>query len=317
VCVARVRHQITPLISGASSGIVDFGSKVFLTNIVNWVITNADSFFIGRFFDVVTLGIYNRAFHLVNAPMQNVVITLQRVAFSTYSRMQEDLQTIRQVYFASVGFMSVLMLPAYGCVALIPEAVIYGLFGHQWAAAVPLVVPLALAMPFHAAMALNGPMLWAGNRVEREFRAQAITAIVLFVVLLMTATISTIAVAWGVLVITIFRFIVMTREALRTIDGSWNQVFRCVRGGLVVVIPAGTMVFFCDQAVASLNNSEVLRLVLDLLVGGLFVLGMILFVPNIIISFEMRWFCERLNRLLPASVRPLMRRIVSLPSVST
>src|SRR5262249_25076587 len=149
-----------------------------------------DTLFLGRFFDVVILGLYNRAYVLVSMPMNSVVNTVQQVTFSAYSRLQDDPQTVRRGYLAGVGFMTILMLPIFVCVALVPGTVIRGLLGNQWEAATPFLVPVALAMPFHAVMSTGGPMLWANDKVGREFFAQLLTAVVAIVLLSATARIS-------------------------------------------------------------------------------------------------------------------------------
>ena len=58
---AQVRHPIKPLFRSTSRSLGRFGLKVLSTNLVNYAIESIDSFFIGRFFDVVILGLYNRA----------------------------------------------------------------------------------------------------------------------------------------------------------------------------------------------------------------------------------------------------------------
>ena len=52
-CYIQVRHKMKPLFMSTSNGLFHFGYMVLLANIVNWVISNIDIFFIGRFFDVV------------------------------------------------------------------------------------------------------------------------------------------------------------------------------------------------------------------------------------------------------------------------
>ena len=70
--------------------------------------------------------------------------------------MQNNPQTVQRVYLASVGFMAMVVVPAYGCVAVVPGTMIYGLFGPEWAGAIPFLIPLALAMPFTLSWRLAG-----------------------------------------------------------------------------------------------------------------------------------------------------------------
>jgi O-antigen/teichoic acid export membrane protein len=308
----QVRHEIKPLLSPPSNSLLGFGVKVLLLNIVNWTISNIDSLFVGRFFDVLTLGLYNRAMVLVMTPMHNIVITLQHVMFSTYSRAQHDLNTVRKVYLASVGFMSMVMFPLYGCVALVPGTIIHGLFGRDWNSATPLLVPLALAMPFHAVMAAAGPLLWATNRVEREFRAQFLTLFILVIILLVVARISVTAMVWGVLAVSISRFFLVTHASLKTVTADWRSVLKAMRGGMLLIIPTGATVLFCDRLVPSLHDSVFLRLVLDAFVGAATLLTIVCLSPRLVFSGEMCWLFERIASHVPSSVRTLMRKMVPL-----
>jgi len=312
LCYAQVRHQVTPLFRTSSSyGLFNFGSKVLLSNIVNWTISNIDTFFIGRFFDVVILGLYSRAYVLVTKPMHDVVVTMQRVMFSAYSRVQHDVQTVRKVYLACVEFISVLMLPCFGCMALVPATVIYGLFGDEWRGAIPVLVPLALAMPFHAVMAMGGPMLWAQNQVGREFRAQLSTALVFIVVLFATSRISVTAVAWGVLGMSIFRFVLVTHASLKTLDASWASLIRLMSGGMFLLIPTAGAVFLVDHVMTTFHTAASLQLAVDVLVGAGVLLGVALIAPRMVFSLGMHMLADRLTPRMPVRIRPLMKRIFS------
>jgi O-antigen/teichoic acid export membrane protein len=309
LCYVQVRHPIRPLFSLASSGLSHFGFKVLSTNLVNYLISNMDTFFIGHFFDVVILGLYNRVYVLVSTPMNSVVATVQQVTFSAYSRKQDETRTVQRGYLAGFGFMTMLMLPTFGCMALVPGTIIQGLFGSQWGAAVPFLVPLALAMPFHAVMATGGPMLWAQDQVGREFIAQLFTAFVLLVVLFATSSISAIALAWGVLGVTIVRFVLITHASLKTVGASWCTLLAPIRGSAILLILTGSAVFLSDWGFRLLDIAASPRLILDIVAGAGVFVATVLLTPKLIFSPEMCWLAERLDGFLPTWTRPLTKRI--------
>ena len=316
LCYVHVRHPIKPLFSLPSSGLRQFGSKVLVTNLINYLISSLDTLFLGRFFDVVILGLYNRAYVLVSFPMNSVVATVQQVTFSAYSRLQNDLRTVRRGYLAGVGFMTMLMLPTFGCVALVPGSVIFGLFGNQWEAATPFLVPLALAMPFHAVMATGGPMLWATDKVAHEFVAQLITAIVSLILLFATASISATALVWGVFGVSVFRFVLITHASLNAVGASWQILLRPVRGSIVLFILTGGTVFFIDWALLVSDVPASSRLVIDMLMGAGVFLATIVSIPRLIFSPEMNWLTARVSEQLPAWMRPLLEKISSSAGVA-
>jgi O-antigen/teichoic acid export membrane protein len=316
LCYLQVQHVLKPSFELPSNGLFRFGSKVLLTNIINWTISNIDNFFIGHFFDIVSLGLYSRVYILVTTPMHNLVVTLQNVMFPAYTRMRNDQQTIGRLYLACVGAISMLMLPVYGCMALVPSTVIRGIFGERWEAAVPLLIPLALAMPFHAVMALGGPLLWACNRVEREFRAQLFTALALVGTLLLTSRVSLTVMAWGVLAISIFRFVLVTHASLQSVGVRWLRLFNAMRGGAVLLIPTGAMIYLCDYTLTSPAGPVLLRLGLDAIMGASAFFGVFLLAPEAVFSLETRWIAEQLANRMPSRIQPLIRRILPSAEVS-
>jgi O-antigen/teichoic acid export membrane protein len=282
---------------------------VTLTNIVNWAIVSIDNFFIGWFFDTVLLGLYNRVYTLLTTPINNTVAILQQVMFPLYSRAHHDLPTVRKAYLACVECLGTLLLPAYGCLAVVPSTVIQGLFGGDWAAATPLVMPLALAMFFHAMMAIGGPVLWAQDQVGREFRAELSTALVSLLVFVITSRFSVVVLTWGVLGVYILRFVLVTRMALKTLGISWSRFMNSMSGGLVLLIPTGTVVFFSDHAIAFMYSSASLRLVFDVAVGTGVLLGTILIAPKLVFSLELCRLANRMVDRLPIPIQPLMRKV--------
>jgi O-antigen/teichoic acid export membrane protein len=315
LCYLQVQHPVKIFFRFPSSALTNFGIKVLFTNIVNYFISNAATFLIGRCFDVITLGLYNRVYTLVSTPMNSVVAAVQQVTFAAYSRMQDNTSKIRNGYLAGIGFMTILMLPIFGCVALIPRTVIYGLFGNQWEAAIPFVMPLALAMPFHAVMATGGPMLWASNQVGREFVAQLWTVCCLLIVLVATSKISAVMLAWGVFGVTIVRFIFITHASLKTVGAPWKSLLVPSFGGMFLLIVTGSMTYLSDQLLQTLEVGASHRLILDA-TGSCILFGATIFsVPRLMFSSEMCWLAARLIELVPAWTRPLLKRIAYSPAV--
>ena len=126
---------------------------------------------------------------------------------------------------ATIGFIC---LPVFITVAFVPEAVILGLYGWKWAAAVPIIIPLALAMPVNALLAVVGPVLTAIDKVEIELRAQIITLAVMLPVLYLTAQHSLATLAWGVLGICILRWFLLVRSILKILDTRWVEMFNAM-----------------------------------------------------------------------------------------
>lgn len=200
---------IRPSFRPSSEGLFGFGSKVMAANIANWAVINVDGILVGRYLGLADLGIYNRTMTLVYTPTGALVGGLQNVLFSTASRLQDDLPKVSMMLIACIQVMAAVCFPAFLIIALNPETVIEGVYGESWMGAVPVLVPLAIAMPFIAMLSVIGPVLTALNRADLEARAQLMTVAVISFVVFIGAQHSLVAVAWAVLFSYVFRLLLL------------------------------------------------------------------------------------------------------------
>lgn len=302
----QVRHPVKPLFLFLP-GLFSFGSKAMGTNIFNWAIYNMDNAFVGRFFGATSLGLYNRAYSLMTAPMNNFITVLQGVLFPAYSRTREEAGTLKRVYLASVGAISLISLPVFGSIAVIPQTVIKGLYGPLWLGAIPLLIPLALAMPFHAMMALAGPLIWGKGKVGRELIIQSAMTILLLLVLAATSRVSLVVLAWGVFGIYMLRFFLMTWTVLRVVGASWLSLFLSIRGGLILGVWSSSLVWGVEKALLAFNVPVVARLAIDVLATGVGTMGITLILPGLLFSTETVWLIGRFSGSLPVAIRSFIR----------
>jgi PST family polysaccharide transporter len=228
-------------IKPSSTGLFSFGSKVVGANLASWCISNLDSFVIGRMLAISDLGLYNRAMALVATPMGAATTSLQAVLFSACSHAQTDHDRLKRAYLAATATIGFICLPVFITVAFVPNTVILGLYGVKWAAAIPILIPLALAMPVNALLALVGPVLTAMNKVDLELRVQVISLLVMLPVLYLTAQYSLSTVAWGVLAVYILRWLLLVSAILRALNAKWLELFNAMLWpficALIVALP--------------------------------------------------------------------------------
>lgn len=305
----RCCHSISPLLSLRCGAIISFGGCVTLSNLLNWAVSNLDNAFVGRSFGVSDLGLYNRAFTLVATPMNTSVMALQSVLFSASSRAQENHKALKRVYLAAVAIISTLLLPVFATIAVIPKTVIIGLYGEKWAAAAPILTPLALAMPFNALLALSGPILWGMGRVNRSLRAQFITVMASVVVFTITSRMNVVFLSWGVFFVYVLWFALITQAAAESLRITVADIARCVRGPVVVAATAAAMALGIANYLQPMSAPP--RLVAAGVVVGAVVALAFRLAPARLLSVEAIATLDSLRASLP---RFLSR---ALPSVTT
>lgn len=288
--------------------ILGFGVKVIGTNVANWSISNLDNGFVGRVFGVVALGLYSRAFQLASAPMNAVVSGFQSVLFAAYSRAQNRGDALRKVYLMSIAIMAVALVPMFMTAAAVPFTIILALYGHAWVGAVPLFVPLALAMPLNALLALAGPLLWGIGKVEKELKVQFVTALMAVVVFAVTSRASVVCLAWGVLAVYAFRFFGMTREMVRYLKITWHDIGLALRGGTAIGLLTAALVWIFNGLMVRFGLPAMFRLVADIVVALSITTVSLATIPNIVLGPYADFLLLQIRLMMPVSMSRFMPR---------
>jgi O-antigen/teichoic acid export membrane protein len=134
---------------------------------------------LGRFWGAVPLGLYGRAYQLINLPTENLYSTIGQVAFPALSRVQNDPARLRSYFLKGYGLFLSLVLPITVACGLFAEDIVRVFLGAQWSEAVPIFRLLA---PTILAFAIVHPFGWlmqATGRVGRSLRISLIVTPVL------------------------------------------------------------------------------------------------------------------------------------------
>lgn len=108
-------------------------------NVVNYWARHADDILIGRVMGAGSLGLYDLAYRLMLFPIRQIIGAVSRVMFPTMSSVQDDRDQMRRIYLRVIRILALVSFPIMGFVAIVPDLFVLGVFGEQWAGAIPLV----------------------------------------------------------------------------------------------------------------------------------------------------------------------------------
>jgi PST family polysaccharide transporter len=158
-----------------------YGGTVTLDGVLTFFTYSADKLLIGRFWGPQSLGIYGRAYQLVNIPTANLNATVSLVAFPALSRLQNDPERLKNYFLKGYGLFLFLVMPiTVGC-ALCAEDIVQVFLGPKWGAAAPVCRLLA---PTVLAFALINPLGWLLQSIGRAMRSLQIGFLIAPVVIL-------------------------------------------------------------------------------------------------------------------------------------
>jgi O-antigen/teichoic acid export membrane protein len=151
---------------------VKYGSTLTLHNFILYLAGNADKVLIGRFCGAEALGIYGRAYQLINLPTDNLNSSIGLVSFPALSRVQDNPERLRSYFLKGYAFFLSIVIPITMACGLFAEDIVRVFLGAKWGEAVPLfrilapsVLAFSLVKPFFWLLVATGRatrMLWIG-----------------------------------------------------------------------------------------------------------------------------------------------------------
>src|SRR5512140_2258881 len=160
---------------GARS-MLKFGGTVTLDGLVTYVGYNAEKVLLGRFFGSDALGIYGRAYQLVNIPTQNLSSSVSGVAFSALSRVQNDPARFRSYFLKGYSLILTMTLPITMAFVLFADDLVEVVLGPKWTSTIPL---LRLLAPTIVAFSLINPFGWLLTAIGRVMRSLKIGLVIM------------------------------------------------------------------------------------------------------------------------------------------
>lgn len=153
------RYPRRPALDRTSlAGLYSFGSRVSVISVFEFLSLNLTSIWIGSRLGAAALGVFNRAYTLINVPAYYFTASLSRVMFSAMSRVQGETAKLRTNYLPMTTVFAALVMPACWGAAAASREIVLVVLGPQWIEAIPVFAVLALAAPFTFLATLSGVM---------------------------------------------------------------------------------------------------------------------------------------------------------------
>ena len=253
--------------------VASFSFFQFAFSFCNYFSRNLDKLIIGKYFSMTQLGYYDKSYHLMMLPIQNVSYVIEPVLHPVLSTLQNDKRELKAknqklaVLISNISFPIGLML--YFCGAELIRIV----YGGQWDAAVPVFRILALSLPLQMILSTNVPLFQAAGKTNHLFMSGILntccTVIGFFIAAYWGNSIEAVAWSWD---ITLTINFINTYLILHifTLTESFTSFFKslfpqCANSIVVfIVVTYLIQLFHCDNIIVNLiiKSIEVLGLTL-------------------------------------------------------
>lgn len=153
-----------------------FGGTLTLNGLVSYFAFNAEKIMIGRFWGADAIGIYGRAYQLVNIPTDNLNSAVGEVAFAALSRLQDDPIRRKHYFLKGLSLILGLTLPIAIMSALFADDVVLVFLGPKWIHTAAVVRLLAPTIAIFAIINPLGWLMFSSGLVARGLKIAIVIA---------------------------------------------------------------------------------------------------------------------------------------------
>ncbi len=274
-------HSIVPTFKASHfSPILSYGSKISLNGIIAYLMGNLESVFIARYIGKATLGYYNRAHLLVYLPAYYIQQSLTSVLFPAFSKLQKQKEKLQKAYSDIVTLTGMILIPVCFGMLVAAKECVYIILGDGWEPSVPILQLLCLIVPFNLLIVYSGIVCDALGVLKEKIIINTFILLSMFVSFYLLRNEG----IFGFLLVLLFRDVIKTLSFVSIL----TKVFKCSLWSLIKsYVPGiyhGVITALCIYGVSNLaywlELSIVIVFGLQVLVGGIALLGQLFFMPH-------------------------------------
>jgi len=155
---------------------IDFGKPLMASALLTLVFFYVDQVSIGKWISVAAVGYYSMAFNLCHLPATNITFVVNRVMYPAYTRLNEDIASVRNAYMQAVRSISLISIPVAFWMSLLADDLVGGFLGEKWLPAVPLVRILAFYGMFRSIATTAVSVFMAVGEPKWSYRTTCLQA---------------------------------------------------------------------------------------------------------------------------------------------
>jgi PST family polysaccharide transporter len=173
-----------------------------------------DRFLLGIFLDAQTLGFYVVGARLIELTSMLFLQTIQGVSFAVFSRLQHEMDRMRNFFYETSRYTSILAVPAFLGISFVASEIIEVFFGSKWLPSIPILRILALVGIAQVIHFLSWSLLVASGKVSWRLGLSILSTCVNTLAVILVAEKGSVAIASAV-VFSTYLFIPITLWAVR------------------------------------------------------------------------------------------------------
>lgn len=279
--------------------LVHFGGGVTLARLFNYGASNGDYFVVGRFLGAAPLGIYTRAFRLMNMPRNYIGRVLDSVLFPVMSKLQDELSKFTKTYLTSIAMIGLICTPVGVLMVILAPEIVDVVLGSQWTGVVLPFQILAIGILPSVSYKIDNSLARALGAVYERSARDAIFAVAVVAGAWIGLNWDLWGVAVGVLLAYLLNSVMAVKMSLRLINCSLKEYGKAqipgfFLGGVTALVAWPTRYFLHASGMP-----DWFVLILTGAVSGLVLLGLFFWSPQKILGVYGTGALVMIIRIIP------------------
>ena len=226
----------------AFADLVRVGFGFGWAELLGWFANNADRLLISRVLDVDALGLYTRAYAIVQALLTFLTQPMEAVLFPAFARIQGKIFEVQRLFIKSLFLATLLTTSVAALLVAVPEKVISVLLGEKWLAAAPVLQIFGFFVLLRVCYRVTDFVVRAHGWVYRRLAIITIFSGVSVLGVWFGAKYGLSGVALGVSLSYFLPFFALAFLVLRQIPLTWIQYARMIVSAFLLLCTVGFIV---------------------------------------------------------------------------
>ena len=202
-----------------------YGWKVLVAGLVDTLYADFRSLYIGKLYSADDLAFYTRGKQFPYLLVDNVNASISSVLFPAMSSCKDDVEEIKGMTRRSMTISAYILSPLMCGLAAVAEPLVLLLLTEKWLPCVPFLQILCINCALTPLQSANLQAIYALGRSDIALRLNVIKKTFGFVMVIVFARISVLAMAWAGVVSGLFSLIVNTAPNRKLMGyGIWEQL---------------------------------------------------------------------------------------------
>ncbi len=278
-----------------------FGRWVLGSSLLHYLFNDGDDWVVGRLLGANALGLYQTAYRLGCTPMTEITSVFSKVAFPTFSKLQDDTEKQRRAYLRILQVIMFASTPVALGVLLVARDGVAVFLGEKW---LPMVTSLQILVCWgwiRSFRATTGPVLLAQGRPDLVTKFTAFkVAILAMLVVQLSLRWGIVGTSWAVVIASALEVPLLIRSLRIGLDARSTEILSRLGRPLLPAAAMTAIVLSIRQLVPA--EATVLRLGISTVCGAA-----VYVLPAFVLDRALRWGLRAdIEQAVGYSLQPLL-----------